>query len=31
MFEIFETFSAIYADVGCVGGSDKVQKCADVT
>ena len=24
------TFSTIYADVGWVGGSEKVQKCADV-
>ena len=24
------TFSTIYADVGLVGGSDKVQKCGDV-
>ena len=23
-------FSTIYADVGWVGGSEKVQKCADV-
>ena len=27
---IFLTFSTIYANVGLVGGSEKVQKCADV-
>ena len=29
-WKFLQAFGIIYADTGCVGGSEKVQKCADV-